>query len=418
MFRALAHRNYRLFWAGAFLSNAGTWMQSVAQAWLVLHLTDSAFWLGVDTFVGMAPGLLLTLPGGVIADKVDRKRLLIITQAGAGLSSLVLGALVWRGVVEGPSDVWIVLLLTFVTGACWSISGPAYQAINVDLVGREDLANAIALNSAQFQLARVIGPLLAGVTISLLGLSGCFLANGLSYAAIVLALRLVRLDGAGLGGRAKTGGADGAAEGATAGRRAMWRDLVEGLRYVQGRPRVRGLLLCSAFVCFFGTPYLMLAPVFARDVYGWGEAGLALMMGTAGAGALCGALMLVYLGDFARKGRFVLASALAGGACIAGFAVAPGPASALPLFFATGFSMVCFFAGGNTLLQQLVNDAMRGRVMSMWLLTFIGTTPFGSFLAGWAAARYGPRRTLAACGLVVALLVLWVGARYPRLRET
>ena len=128
--------------------------------------------------------------------------------------------------------------------------------------------------------------------------------------------------------------------------------------------------------------------------------------------------MLVYLGDFARKGRFVLASAFVGGACIAGFAVARVPLSALPLLFATGFSMVCFFAGGNTLLQQLVNDAMRGRVMSMWLLTFIGTAPFGSFLAGWAAARYGPRRTLAACGLVVALLVLWVGARNPRLRET
>ena len=419
MFRALAHRNFRLFWAGAFLSNAGTWMQSVAQAWLVLHLTDSAVWLGVDTFAGTAPGLLLTLPGGVIADKVDRKRLLVITQAGAGLSALALAALVWAGVVDGPSDVWVVLLLTLVTGCCWSVAGPSYQAINADLVGREDLANAIALNSTQFQLARVVGPLLAGLTISLLGLAGCFLANGLSYVAIVIALWRVRLDGAGLGGRvAADKAAAGAGGVAAAGRRAMWRDLLEGLRYVRGRPRVRGLLLCSAFVCFFGTPYLILAPVFARDVYGWGETGLSLMMGTAGAGALCGALMLVYLGDFGRKGRFVLASALVGGACIAGFALAPGPATALPLLFATGFSMVCFFAGGNTLLQQLVTDAMRGRVMSMWLLTFIGTTPFGGFLSGWAADRYGPRRALAACGIVVVLLVFWVGARNPRLRET
>src|ERR1044071_731937 len=198
MFHALSHRNFRLFLTGAFLSNAGTWMQSVAQGWLVLQLTNSGTWLGVDNFMATAPGVILTLIGRVIADKVDRKRLLIYTQAGAGASALTLSALLWtdtiswRGDVRRASDVWMILGLTFVTGCCWAISGPSYQAITVDLVEREDIANAVALHSSQFQLARVVGPLLAAVTIQLFGLPGCFLANGLSYVAIVFALSLVK----------------------------------------------------------------------------------------------------------------------------------------------------------------------------------------------------------------------------------
>ena len=188
MFRALSHRNYRLFWVGAFLSGAGTWMQTVAQSWLVLELTDSAFWLGLDTFMASAPGLLLTLPAGVYADLIDRKRLLIFAQAGAGLAALALAVLLWAGMVK----VWMILALTFLTGCCWAVAGPSYQAITIDLVEREDLANAIALNSTQFQLSRVFGPLLAALAIKFTGLAGCFLINGLSYAAIVAALALVR----------------------------------------------------------------------------------------------------------------------------------------------------------------------------------------------------------------------------------
>ncbi|PYS76086.1 MAG: hypothetical protein DMF66_16650, partial [Acidobacteria bacterium] len=238
-------------------------------------------------------------------------------------------------------------------------------------------------------LARVIGPTLAGVTMQLLGLAGCFLANGLSYAAIVAALSQVRLpkrDGAGR-------------------ERAIWRDLLEGFHYVRGRPRVGVVLLCSTVVSLFGTPYLVLMPMFAQNVYGWGGAGLSLLMGTAGAGALAGALLLAYLGDFRGKGWFVLGSSFSGGACITGFALAPHAAEALPLLFGTGFSMVSFFA------------EMRGRVMSMWLLSFIGTMPLGSLVSGRAADYFGPSHTLAACGLVIFLFALIVAARYPRLRE-
>nr|MDQ3806051.1 MFS transporter [Acidobacteriota bacterium] len=177
-------------------------------------------------------------------------------------------------------------------------------------------------------------------------------------------------------------------------------------------------LLASAVVSFFGTPYLVLAPVFARDVYGWGEAGLSLMTGTAGAGALCGALAVAYLGDIERKGRFVLGASFSTGLLLVGFGLAGRPALALPLLFAVGCSTVCFYAVGNTLLQQLISDRMRGRVMSMWILTFIGSMPFGSLLAGAAAKSYGAPATLASCGLVIALFVLWVAVRHPRLRET
>src|SRR5687768_14782271 len=289
MFRALRRRNFRLFWVGAFLSNAGTWMQTVAQSWLVLQLTDSGTWLGVDTFVASAPGIALTLVGGVIADKVDRKRLLIYTQAVAGLAALVLAlllwtdAILWQGGARRPSDVWMVLVLTFVTGCCWAISGPAYQAITVDLVEREDVANAIALNSSQFQLARVIGPLLAALTIRFFGMAGCFLANGLSYAAIVAALARVEFkkpDAPALGKDVDESAAEPtstrpatnaatSAQAATAAPRSMLSDLAEGLRYARARPRVRLVLLCSTVACLVVTPYLVLMPLFARNVYGW-----------------------------------------------------------------------------------------------------------------------------------------------------
>jgi MFS family permease len=362
-----------------------------------------------------APGLVLTLVGGVIADKVNRQRLLIYTQTGAGLSALTLAALLWSGSIhwEGaarrPSDVWMVLLLSFLTGCCWALSGPSYQAIMVDLVGREDLANAIALNSSQFQLARVAGPTLAALTMKVFGMAGCFLANGLSYVAIVAALSRVRFE--------KRGAASaGPVAGEQVARRSLWEDLAEGFSYVRGRPRVSAVLLGSALMGLFGAPYLVLLPLFARNVYGWREAGLSLLMGTAGAGALVGALGLAYL-DVRRKGLVQLASMLSAGTCIVGLAYAPTPRVAVPLLFATGTSMVGFFALGNTLLQQLVTDEMRGRVMSMWLLSFIGTAPFGSFLSGAAADRFGPRPTLAACGLVILAFGLAVLFRNPRLRE-
>src|SRR5947208_10949098 len=291
MFRALRHQNFRLFWSGAFLSNTGTWMQAVAQGWLVLQLSTSPLWLGVDGFMATAPGLFLTLAGGVFADLFDRRKLLIYTQAVAGLAALTLGVLVMTNVVQ----VWMILCLSFVTGCCMSLAGPSYMALVFDLVGREDLANAIALNSTQFQLARVLGPVFAGLGFRLFGLAGCFFANGLSFAAVVIGLAMVRFD------RPEKAGA--APDRSLRDKRAFIQDLTEGFRYVATRPRVSMLLMISAVTSLFGAPYLSMSPVFARAIFHLGETGLAVLMGTAGAGALFGALFLAYLGDFRHKDR-------------------------------------------------------------------------------------------------------------------
>src|SRR6266550_3426824 len=262
MFRALSHRNFRLFWTGAFLSNVGTWMQAVAQSWLVLTLTNSAFWLGLDAFMATAPGFLFTLAGGVFADFVDRRRLLLYTQVVAGLAAVGLATLVYTSVVNR----WIVLGFSFVTGCCMALAGPSYQAMTFDLVGREDLANAVALNSSQFQLSRVIGPLLAGLGFRFFGLAGCFYLNGLSFVAVVLALSMVHFDEA-------TRYVHSVKD-----RSALWQDLLDGFRYVRRRPRVFSLLSISAINSLFGAPYITMIPIFARDIFHLGATGLAWMM--------------------------------------------------------------------------------------------------------------------------------------------
>ena len=405
MFRALRHRNFLLFWSGAFLSNTGTWMQAVAQGWLVLLLSNSPFWLGFDGFMGTAPGLLLTLAGGVFADLMDRRKLLIYTQIVAGLAALTLGILVATHVVQ----VWMILCLSFVTGCCLAIAGPSYMALVFDLVDRDDLANAVALNSTQFQLARVLGPVFAGVGFKLFGLAGCFIANGLSYAAVVAGLRMVRFE-------RPVKDDDGPVR-SLKDKGAFIQDLVEGFRYVGHRPRVSMLLMISAVTSLFGAPYISMTPVFARDVFHLGETGLALLMGTAGAGALFGALFLAYLGDFRHKGWFVLGGDFAFAVCLICFSLSTNIVVSLVFLFALGFGIVCSVAVSNTLLQKLVTDEMRGRVMSMFMLSFIGTMPIGNLIAGAASHRFGVQHTLATGGLIIAVFVGILTLRSPRLRE-
>src|SRR5215207_2444368 len=402
MFRALSHRNFRLFWIGAFLSNDGTWMQAVAQGWLVLQLTNSPFWLGLDAFMATAPGFVLTLLGGVFADRIDRRRLLLYTQVIAGLAALGLAALVATAVV----DRWMVLGFSFVTGCCMALASPSYLAMTYDLVGREDLANAVAMNSTQFQLSRVVGPALAGVAFRVFGLAGCFFANGLSFIFVVGALWMVR-----------TEHHTNAPAHSVKDRRALWRDLIEGFRYVRNRPRVSSLLLLAAVNSLFGAPYFSMVPIYARDIFRLGETGLAIMMGTAGGGAFLGALLVAYLGDFRRKGWFVLGGAIVFGLCISGFALSSQLTLSLLFLFWLGFALVVSVALTNTLLQKLVTDQMRGRVMSMFLLSFVGAMPIGNILAGTASNHFGPQRTLAAGGFVITLVATGVAIFNKRLRE-
>jgi|ERR1700752_1211598 len=402
MFRALSHRNFRLFWIGAFLSNVGTWMQAVAQGWLVLQLTNSPFWLGLDAFMATAPGFVLTLVGGVFADRIDRRRLLLYTQVVAGLAALGLAFLVATHLVNR----WMVLGFSFVTGCCMSLASPSYLALTYDLVGREDLANAIALNSTQFQLSRVVGPALAGVAFRVFGLAGCFFANGLSFIAVVAALGMVQME--------RQSNSDAPSVKA---KRSIWPDVVEGFQYVRNRPRVSSLLLLSATNSLFGAPYFTLVPIYARDIFHLGETGLALMMGTAGGGAFLGALLVAYLGDFQRKGWFVLGGAILFGLCIVGFALSARLEFSLLFLFGLGFAIVVSVAITNTLLQKLVTDQMRGRVMSMFILSFIGTMPIGNILAGSVSNHFGPQHTLAVGGLIVTIVAIAVSIFNRRLRE-
>ncbi len=405
MFRALRHRNFLLFWSGAFLSNTGTWMQAVAQGWLVLTLSNSPFWLGFDGFMGTAPGLLLTLAGGVFADLMDRRTLLIYTQIVAGLTALTLGILVVTHVITVP----MILALSFVTGCCLAIAGPSYMALVFDLVDRKDLANAVALNSTQFQLARVLGPVFAGVGFKLFGVAGCFFANAGSFVFVIIGLKMVRFD--------RPEKVEGAPVRSMKDKGAFINDLVEGFRYVHKRPRVSILLVVSAVTSLFGAPYISMTPVFARDVFHLGETGLALLMGTAGAGALSGALFLAYLGDFRRKGWFVLGGDFAFAVCLICFSLSTNVAVSLIFLFLLGFGIVCSVAVSNTLLQKLVTDEMRGRVMSMFMLSFIGAMPIGNLIAGAAAHRFGVQHTLATGGLIIAVFVVVVAVRNPKLRE-
>jgi predicted MFS family arabinose efflux permease len=286
-----------------------------------------------------------------------------------------------------------------------ALASPSYLAMTYDLVGREDLANAIAMNSTQFQLSRVVGPALAGVAFRVFGLAGCFFANGISFVAVVVALWMVRSD------------RPGSAAHAVSDRRALWRDLVEGISYVRNRPRVSSLLILSAVNSFFGAPYFSMVPIYARDIFRLGETGLALMMGIAGGGAFLGALLVAYLGDFRRKGWFVLGGATMFGLCITGFALSSRLTFSLLFLFGLGFALVVSVALTNTLLQKLVTDKMRGRVMSMFLLSFMGTMPIGNILAGTLSNHFGPQRVLAIGGLIVTTAASGVAIFNKRLRE-
>jgi predicted MFS family arabinose efflux permease len=327
--------------------------------------------------------------------------LLLYTQVVAGIAALGLAALVATGAVNR----WMVLGFSFVTGCCMALASPSYLAMTYDLVGREDLANAIAMNSTQFQLSRVVGPALAGVAFRVFGLAGCFFANGISFVAVVVALWMVRSD------------RPGSAAHAVSDRRALWRDLVEGISYVRNRPRVSSLLILSAVNSFFGAPYFSMVPIYARDIFRLGETGLALMMGIAGGGAFLGALLVAYLGDFRRKGWFVLGGATMFGLCITGFALSSRLTFSLLFLFGLGFALVVSVALTNTLLQKLVTDKMRGRVMSMFLLSFMGTMPIGNILAGTLSNHFGPQRVLAIGGLIVTTAASGVAIFNKRLRE-
>lgn len=396
MARALRHRNFRLFFFGQLLSLPGTWIQAVAQSWLIYRLTDSAALLGLAGFASQFPVFLMAPLGGVLADRFSRHRLLIGTQLASAILALVLAALTLSGAVQ----VWQVFGLATLLGVVNGFDLPARQAFTVQLVGRADLPNAIALNSSAFNAARLIGPAVAGVLVAAAGEGWCFLLNGMSFATVLVALLAMRLEP--VGRTVQTG--------------SMLAQILDGVRYVRGHLPIRSLLLLLGMVSLAGMPYAVLMPVFAQRILGGGAQSLGILMSCAGGGALVGALLLAARRSHGGLGGWVPWAAFGFGLGLIAFSQSRSFWLSAALLVPTGFAMMVQMAASNTLLQMMVPDALRGRVMSLYSMMFMGMAPIGALLAGGAADVIGAPMTVAAGGALCILAAFWFRRRLPRIR--
>ncbi len=395
-FRALRHRNYRLYFSGQLVSLIGTWMQSVAQSWLVYRLTGSATLLGVVGFASQVPTFLLAPAGGVLADRWPRRRILVATQSVSALLALGLAALTLSGRITVPA----LLVFAGLLGVVNAIDIPARQAFVVEMVGREDLINAIALNSTAFNGARVVGPAAAGLLVAAIGEGWCFLVNSASFLAVIGSLLRMRL-----------------APAPTRPPHAPWLEsLVEGFRYVAAARPVRALLLLLGLVSFTGMPYVVLMPIFADRILGGGPSGLGILMGATGIGALGGAMALAARERVSGLGRRVALAAGGFGLALIGFSAARAFWLSAALLVPVGFFLMSQMAASNTLIQAMVPDAFRGRVMALYAMMFMGMAPFGALVSGAAADRFGAPLVVAAGGALCGLGAIVFARRLPQLR--
>ncbi|CAA9555296.1 MAG: Uncharacterized MFS-type transporter [uncultured Thermomicrobiales bacterium] len=398
---ALAVPDFRALWLGSLVSNVGTWMQQIGSGWLVLQLTDSPFWLGMVAFAAALPILAFSLPAGVLADRVDRRRLLLGTQALAGTLALTLALLTGFGVVR----IWFILAITLLSGTVMAFHMPTWQAMLPDLVGKDRLMNAVGLNSAAFNGAAVVGPALAGVILGTFGPAACFALNAASYLAVIAALLTIRAHSV------------GRAEGEQA---SVLESVGAGLGFIRSRRLVLAFFALAAIVSLAARPYLQLLPVFARDVLG-GDARLyGTLMAANGVGALAGALLTAAFARVPRKGLVLLGSVATFAIGLIAFALIPRVPVALALLVLVGGATTLFMSATNTVIQSLAPDDVRGRVLSVWSMIAAGVMPLGSLLLGGLASLTGRVTYVIVGGAGVALLaalVIGVLARDPR-RDT
>ena len=378
-FRALRHRDFRLLWTGQLLSLTGSWMQSAAQGWLVLRLTDSPFYLGLIGFCTFAPGLVFALPAGVAADRFPRRTMLLVLQGAALILAAILTVLTWTGAIQ----VWHIAVLATLFGTVIAFEIPIRQSFLQILVGREDLPNAIALNSLAFNSARMLGPTLAGFLLVFRTEATCFLLNTLSFGAVLISLAML-----------KTRGDPEEANGDS-----WYEGIRNGLSYAAGHRKVRTLLLLIVMTSIFAMPYSILVPVFARDVLEAGSQGLGLLMGAAGLGAMSGALLLATRKSIRGSGGRIAWALVILGAGLISFGLSDYLLLSMVCLFVVGAGIITQLATSNTYLQLTAPPAMRGRVISLFMLSLIGMAPFGSLLAGAAAKGIGVRGTVALGGL-------------------
>ncbi|MGE5738217.1 MAG: MFS transporter [Betaproteobacteria bacterium] len=397
-FRALRHRNYRLFFTGQGLSLIGTWLQQVAMGWLVYRLTGSAWLLGVVAFCANIGILLFGNLAGVVADRIDRRRGLLTTQSLMLVQALVLAALVAFGWIE----TWHLIVLALWLGTCTAFDLPLRQSMYVHFVAdRGDLANAIALNSMLVNTARVIGPAVAGLLLALTSEAVCFALNALSFVAVIVAIRKMHWPA-----DIRPGAATG-----------WWASWLEGVRYVQGLKPVRALLVLVAALSWTISPYTSLMPVYAKDIFGGGPHTLGYLLSAAGFGALVSTAYLASRATVRGLGPVILYAAAASGFALTAFAYMRFYPLALLLMVFVGGGTILAAASANTILQTIVDDRLRGRVASFYTLAFLGVAPLGNLAAGALAGALGAKFTFALNGIMAMVAAAWFRQRLPMVRD-
>ena len=388
--RALRHRNYRLFFFGQMISLSGTWMQSVAQAWLIYRLTDSPFLLGLIGFANNFPVFFIAPFGGALADRLPRRSILIATQT----TSMILASLLAALTLSGRIEAWHLFVFASTLGIINGFDIPARQAFAVEMVGREDLVNAIALNSTVFNTARVAGPAIAGILVAMVGEGWCFFINAVSYVAVLVGLLQMRL-----------------ARHVTAERKeSTFTAIAGGFRFAGSTGPIRALLLLLTVISFTGMPFGVLMPIFANEILGRGAEGLGILMGATGVGALLGSVTLATRGSVIGLGRWVARASIGFGVALVLFSFSRSFALSVLLLIPVGFSMIVSMASSNTLIQSMVPDQIRGRVMAVYSMVFMGGAPLGALLAGTLADGLGAPATVGLGGAVsvIAGMIFWL----------
>jgi len=380
-FRSLGHRNYRLYFTGQSISLIGTWMQQMAISWLVYRITNSAFMLGLVGFLGMIPTLILTPVAGVFADRYNRHRILIITQSFAMAQALMLAAIIMLRMVS----VWHIVALTMFLGLVNAFDAPARHAFVVEMVAKkEDLSNAIALNSLIFNAARLVGPSIAGILVAVVGEGMCFFINGISYIAVIFALLSMRITPRMMQKED----------------RPIMQGFREGISYTMGHPAIRAIILLTGLISLVGMSYVVLMPIFAKDVLRGNSGTLGFLMGASGLGALIGALFLASRKSVKGLEKVIMVTTNIFGISLIAFSFSRVLWLSMAILIFTGFGMMAQMASNNTVLQTIVHDDKRGRVMSIFMAAFMGMVPFGCLLAGSLASLFGAPHTLAVLGIL------------------
>ena len=396
VFKAFHYRDFRLLWIGACTSSIGTWMQIVAQSWLVLEISKSPRMLGLDAFLGNIPIFLFSLVGGVVADRLSRRRLLLASQWVQLTCAFTLATLIATGVVR----IWHILTLSFIVGTAQSFGGPAYLALIPTLVEKEDLPNAIALNTIQFNLARVIGPVLGGLALTKFGAVWCFSLNGVSFSAVIISLLMLHMTF-----KPQPSGA------------SILSDMKQGFFFIRKQGAMEALIVLAFLMTALAIPMITFLPVFAKDVFHGGPSTFTTLLVFSGLGAIAGALLMAAMGNVRKKGRVALLMLMGMGGGMAGFALSKNLALSCILLFLSGVALMSAFTMISSLVQMITSHEMRGRVMSVYNVAFRGGMPFGNLATGWLIPMFSAPVVIAVNGILLVVLGLYLFAAQRRVAE-